>query len=332
MKAWYSFFAVAALIILAFLVIAAGWQFLLGVVIPYAAIATFVIGLVVRVIRWARSPVPFKIPTTCGQQKSLPWVKHSPLEAPHNTWQVLGRMFLEIFFFRSLFRNTKMTLTDGPRLVYGSDKWLWLGGLAFHWSFFFVVMRHLRFFIEPVPTCIIWVQNLDGLMQVGVPVFYMTTVGLLGGVTYLFLRRVMIPQVKYISLAADYFPLFLIFSIALTGFLLRHTSFRVDIVLVKQLAMGLVGLSPHVPEGIGSLFYVHLFLVSVLLFYFPASKLVHLGGVFLSPTRNLANNSRQIRHTNPWNYDVKTHSYEEWEDEFREVMKEAGMPLDKEGK
>jgi hypothetical protein len=55
-----------------------------------------------------------------------------------------------------------------------------------------------------------------------------------------------------------------------------------------------------------------------------------MGGVFLSPTRNLANNNRMKRHINPWNPEVKFHTYAEYEDEFRKVMKEAGMPLDKE--
>jgi len=86
--------------------------------------------------------------------------------------------------------------------------------------------------------------------------------------------------------------------------------------------------SPVLPEGIGSLFYIHLFLVSTLIAYFPFSKLMHLGGVFMSPTRNLANNNRMKRHVNPWNYDVKVHTYEEYEDEFRNVMKAAGMHLE----
>jgi len=78
------------------------------------------------------------------------------------------------------------------------------------------------------------------------------------------------------------------------------------------------------------IFYVHLFLVGVLLAYIPMSKLRHMGGVFLSPTRNLANDSRRRRHINPWNYPVKAHTYEEYEDEFREKMKAAGLPLEKE--
>ena len=94
--------------------------------------------------------------------------------------------------------------------------------------------------------------------------------------------------------------------------------------------MGLVTLTPVVKEGIGVVFFIHLFLISTLLVYFPFSKLMHLGGVFLSPTRNLANDSRRKRHINPWDYPVKVHTYEEYEDEFRDKMKSVGLPLEKE--
>ena len=32
---------------------------------------------------------------------------------------------------------------------------------------------------------------------------------------------------------------------------------------------------------------------------------------------------------NPWNYPVKVHTYEEYEDEFREKMIGVGLPVDK---
>ena len=105
---------------------------------------------------------------------------------------------------------------------------------------------------------------------------------------------------------------------------------KVHIVGVKELAMGLVSFSPTIPEGIGAIFYIHLFLICVLFAYFPFSKLMHMGGVFLSPTRNLANNSRAVRHINPWNYPVHVHTYEEYENDFREKMKKAGLPVEKE--
>ncbi|HXZ35740.1 MAG TPA: menaquinol oxidoreductase, partial [Thermodesulfobacteriota bacterium] len=159
-----------------------------------------------RVTVWAKSPVPFRIPTTCGQQKSLPWIKSRPLESPHSTTGVIGRMILEVLLFRSLFRNSKVELREGNPM-YGGAKWLWLAGLAFHWSFLIIVFRHLRFFFEPVPGCVNLLATLDGLFEIGVPNLFLTDGLLLGSVTYLFLRRVAIPYLRYISLPADYFPL-----------------------------------------------------------------------------------------------------------------------------
>jgi nitrate reductase gamma subunit len=101
----------------------------------------------------------------------------------------------------------------------------------------------------------------------------------------------------------------------------------VDIVAIKALTMGLVTLQPAIPEGVSALFFAHMFLVSILLAYFPFSKLMHLGGIFLSPTRNMTGNTRQVRHVNPWNYPVKVHTYEEYEDDFREKMVDAGLPV-----
>ena len=85
-----------------------GW--VLAVVFPYVAVALFAGGLVHRVVSWARVPVPFRIPTTCGQQKSLTWIENDPLENPHNGLTAVGRMILEVLFFRSLLKNTKSRL------------------------------------------------------------------------------------------------------------------------------------------------------------------------------------------------------------------------------
>ncbi|MDY6855279.1 MAG: sulfate reduction electron transfer complex DsrMKJOP subunit DsrM [Thermodesulfobacteriota bacterium] len=330
MGLWFSLFSI---VILVLFVIGGvdifSWEYLFGVIVPYAAFAIFLLGIVYRIGKWAKTPVPFRIPTTCGQEKSHPWIKANSLDNPHNTLGVIVRMALEILFFRSLFRNTRTELINDPRLVYGGTKWLWAAGLAFHWSFLFIVIRHLRFFTEPVPFFVNLLEGMDGLFEISVPTLYLTDAVILSAVSYLFLRRVVIPQLRYISLAADYFPLFLILSIAITGVLMRH-FFKVDVLSVKELATGLSTLHPVTPEGIGLLFYIHLFLVSILLMYLPFSKLMHMGGVFLSPTRNMANNNRMVRHVNPWNYPVKVHPYEEYEDEFRQKMKNAGLPVEKE--
>ena len=326
----FSFFAVISLIVIVFIgVNAANLHYLFGVVIPYAAFLTFILGFIYRVLKWARIPVPFRIPTTAGQEKSLPWIKWNKFDNPSTFSGVIIRMALEVFLFRSLFRNTKMELRDGPKISYGSAKWLWLGGLAFHYTFLIILTRHLRLFMEPVPVLIKIIESLDGFFQVGAPVLYLTDLFFIGAVTFLFLRRVIVPELRYISLAQDYFPLFLICAIGLSGVLMRY-FLKTDVVGVKELTMGLVTFKPVVPKDINIIFYIHLFLVSALFVYIPMSKLMHMAGVFLSPTRNLANTNRAEMHVNPWNYPVKVHSYEEYENDFREKMKAAGLPVEKE--
>jgi nitrate reductase gamma subunit len=303
-----------------------GWIF--GVVLPYVAVVVFFGGLIYRIWGWASSAVPFRIPTTCGQQKSLPWIEHAKLDNPSSTLGVIGRMALEILCFRSLLRNTKTELVDGKQLVYATDLSLWLGALAMHWAFLFILIRHLRFFTNPVPFFVTFLEDADGFFEVGLPPLFITSAVFLVALAYLLYRRLALPQVRYISLVADYFPLFLLLGIGISGLCLRHFV-RTDVASLKDLALGLIRFSPVVPASISSLFYGHVFLVSVLLAYFPFSKLVHMAGVFLSPTRNLANNNRAVRHINPWDYPVKVHTYAEYEDDLRDKMVTAGIPVER---
>jgi len=314
-----------------------GLRYIFGVLIPYLAVIVFIAGFIYKVMGWARSAVPFRIPTTCGQQKSLPWIQPNKIDCPTSTGAVFIRMILEICCFRSLFRNTKMSLEEGDKLTYRWEIWLWVFALAFHYSFLVIILRHFRLFTEPVPFFIQLLEKVDGFfrievlydtIQTGLPGVFLSGLVLLAAVTFLLLRRILMPQVRYISLAADYFPLFLIFGIAFTGILMRYFT-KIDVTAAKSLAMGLVTFHPAAPKGIGGIFYAHLFFVSILLAYFPFSKLMHLGGVFLSPTRNLTTNTREKRHENPWNYPVPVHTYDEYEEEFREKMVEAGLPVDK---
>ncbi len=333
-----SLLAVFVLALIAYLGASIGpVQWLFGVFIPYLAVLVFIGGFISRVAGWSKSAVPFRIPTTCGQQKSMPWIKQAKIDNPSTGFGVFIRMALEILTFRSLFRNTRMKLKSGPTLTYNLEIFLWVGALAFHYAFLTTVLRHFRFFLEPVPWCLQLLEKADSFFRVeilydpiqfGLPGIYISGIILLAAVTYLFLRRLFIAKVRYISLASDFFPLFLIMGIAFTGILMRYFA-KVDITAIKQLTMGLVTFNWSIPPGISPLFFIHLFFVSILLIYFPFSKLMHLGGVFLSPTRNLTANTREKRHVNPWNYPVKVHTYQAYEDDFREKMIEAGLPVDK---
>ena len=302
-----------------------------GVILPGVAVVVFLLGVIMRVVNWARTPVPFNITTTTGQQKSLDWIEYNSLDCPYDKKTAFMRMALEVLLFRSLFRNTKASLTDDhSSLVYGSSKLLWLAAIVFHYSLLVVVLRHLRFFMQPTPFFVNWLDNIDGMFEIGLPSIYLTSFALLIALLFLLYRRFADAQVRFMSLLSDYFALFLLLGIVISGGMLRYTTARVDIVQVKELALGIWTMNPVVVEGASPVFYVHLFLVSSLLIYFPFSKLMHAGGIFFSPTRNLPNDNRRVRYVNPWADEIpsRTHSYAAWEKEFAEPMRRAGMKLD----
>ena len=329
-----SLLVVALVAAIAWLGASIGLGSLFGVVLPYAAIAVFLVGVVWRMVYWAKSPVPFAIPTTGGQEKSLDWIKQAKWDCPDTKWGVVKRMILEVFLFRSLFRNMHAevkpndAVNGGPRLVYYSSKWLWVFALLFHYCFFLVFFRHFRFFMEPVPACVGFFEMIDGMFQIGAPRFYMTGGLLLCAAAFLLLRRLANPRVRYISLFQDYFPLWLVMGIAGTGICMRYFC-KTDITQVKAYIMGLVQFHPISAAGIDPIFFMHVTLVSVLLAYFPFSKLTHMAGVFFSPTRNLPCDTRRTRHVNPWNPEKNFLTYPEYEDMYREAMADAGLPLDK---
>ena len=328
-KIGYSLIAVTVLVLLPLLTLPVpGAEFVFAVVLPYLALAAFFSGFIYRIIRWAQSPVPFNITTVAGQEKSLPWIKDDKIGSPGNNRAVAWRMFLEMFFFRSLFRNSRADLVAGQRLVYGGSRWLWLGGLAFHWSLLVIIFRHLRFFTEPVFLPVTWLTNLDSLFQFSLTTLFLSDFVILAALTYLFFRRVVSPQIKYISLASDYLALLLISGVVISGVLMRW-AFKVDVDAVKHLAISMITFRPAVDSNIGLAFYIHLMLVCTLIAYFPFSKMMHAPGILFSPTRNMKNDSRAVRHINPWNRPVRVHTYEEYEDEYRKPMIAAGLPVEK---
>ncbi len=332
MKIIYPFLLVIFLVLISWLGIEIlQLDYFFGIIVPYAAVSIFTIGFIYRCVRWAVKPVPFHIPVVCGQQKSLSWIKNDRIDSPVSTTGVIIRMALEILFFRSLFKNEKAEIKANNKLIFGGNKYLWLGGLLFHWSLLIILFRHLRLFIEPVPATVLFADRIDQILQLGIPTLYITDLLILICLTYLFLRRVIFPQIRYISIPSDYFALFLIVSIVLSGILMRHVI-KIDLVEIKAFALSLIILKPVVATEIGSSFYIHLFLVSIIVSYFPFSKLVHAPGMLLSPTKNLKNNSRMQRHVNPWNHPVRFHTYSEWEEEFEKHIRAAGLPLENDQK
>ena len=224
----------------------------------YLATAVFVVGLAYRIRLYARTPAPLKIPTT---------------PAPVTQSGVVLRLFREVAFFESLFK---------------SNKWTWLFGWVFHAALLLVVLRHLRYFTEPVWFWVNWVQ----------PFGKYAGFAMLAGLFGLWARRFLVERVRYITGPSDHLMLMLLIGIAASGLMMKYVA-HTDIVSLKAFALGLMRFDWQ-PLPADPVLLVHLSLVLILMFIFPVSKLLHAPGVFFSPTRNQVDNPREKRHLAPW--------------------------------
>jgi nitrate reductase gamma subunit len=148
----------------------------------YAAAVVLFGGLIARVVDYARTPAPLKIPTT---------------PAPTTRGGVVLRMAREVVLFESLFKGSL---------------WTWLAGWVFHASLVLVLARHLRYFTEPVWSWVAQVQALGILAGLGM------VIGLAG----LLARRVFVERVRYISTPSDYLMLVLLLAIGASGLAMKY--------------------------------------------------------------------------------------------------------------
>ncbi len=220
----------------------------------YVAAAIFAAGLALRVWQYARTPVPLKIPTT---------------PAPTTRAGAMLRVLREVTVFESLFK---------------SNKWIWLFGWIFHVSLALVLFRHLRYFTQPV-----W--PLVSLMQ---PFGVYAGFAMVAALFALWVRRVILARMRYISDAFDHLVLLLLIAIGASGLAMKFVA-HTDIVTVKGFMLGLMAFDWQ-PLPADPLLLTHLALVAVLMVIFPFSKLLHAPGVFFSPSRNQADNPRERRY------------------------------------
>jgi nitrate reductase gamma subunit len=227
-------------------------------VLLYAATAVLVGGLAVRIRDYARTPAPLKIPTT---------------PAPTTRGGVALRMLREVTLFESLFR---------------SNLWTWACGWLFHAGLALVLLRHLRYFVEPVWGWVAFVQ----------PFGIYAGFAMAGGLAGLWVRRIFVPRVRYISTPSDHLMIVLLLAIAVSGLAMKFVA-HTDVVAVKAFVLGLMYFAWQ-PLPADALVYAHLGLVAVLMLIFPFSKLLHAPGVFFSPTRNQVDDPRERRHLAAW--------------------------------
>jgi nitrate reductase gamma subunit len=148
----------------------------------YAATILLVAGLALRIVDYARTPAPLKIPTT---------------PAPVTRGGVALRMAREVVLFESLFKGSV---------------WTWIFGWLFHVSLALVLARHLRYFTEPVWFWVALVQ----------PLGILAAFGMAAGLAGLLARRIAVERIRYISVPSDYLMLVLLLAIAASGLAMKY--------------------------------------------------------------------------------------------------------------
>jgi nitrate reductase gamma subunit len=252
--------------------------FFIGQVFPYLAAGVFIVGMIWRVGKWLRVPVPFQLTL-------------SP--APVTTSGRIGKVCGEILLFPSLWCG---------------DRGLWLWAWLMHVSLVMVIGGHI------VGISSIGLQFMDIGFTAGQSLALSALMGTSSGVVMLaaliilLYRRTAVPEIKRLSDPADYFDLLLILAIVVSGLHMRMTSLDMDLMAIRAYLGGILSFHPT-PIPKEWIFVSHFFLVNVLLIYIPFSKLVHFAGsivnqsmlvapapVYPSPIRNnSANVSAKVR-------------------------------------
>ncbi len=224
----------------------------------YFATAILVGGIGFRIWEYATTPAPLKIVTT---------------PAPTTRSGVAFRMLREVTVFESLFK---------------ANKWIWIFGWVFHVALLIVLLRHLRYFTQPVWEWVVLLQPF------GVYAGFAMVAALIG----LWGRRILVPRIRYISAPSDHLMLALLIGIGASGLAMKYVA-HTDIVALKSFMLGLMRFNWQ-PLPADPILLIHLGLVLALMIIFPFSKLLHAPGVFFSPTRNQVDNPRERRHLAHW--------------------------------
>ncbi len=230
-----------------------GFAFFVGGVLPYLAIAVFVIGMLYRIQVWRKTPQPGKMALTVGEEKSL-----------------FKGLVTEALFFPSLFKG---------------DRTLWFFSWVFHASLALVFLGHLRVVTGLIDSILMAV----GVSAAGIN-FMSTSLGGAAGIvmlatgSMLLIRRFTTRRVKEITNFADVFAMLLLLAIIVTGDMMRFVgAAHIDLVATRAWAFSLLTFSPNVSAvGTNATFLVHALLAQFLFMYIPFSKIMHFGGIFFT--------------------------------------------------
>ncbi len=221
-------------------------ELLVGAVLPYVAIATFVGGVAYRFSTWSRTPQPGKLTLY-----------------PTQGWD-LRIAAKEAVFFPNLYKG---------------DRFLWLLAWAFHGALALAFVGHLRIITGVIDAALVSI----GVSQLGIGMLSRLAGGAAGLVLMiaagaLLLRRLLLPRVREISSGPDFLALLLLVAVIASGNAMRFGSTPVDLTQIRVWTGSILVLSPQVPTN--SAFLLHALLAELLIIYLPLSKLMHFGGLF----------------------------------------------------
>ena len=134
---------------------------------------------------------------------------------------------------------------------------LWIGEWVFHYFLAVIILRHLRYFLNPVPAWVVWTQTPGWIAGFLLP----------AALLYILALRLLTGRKKFSS-KANLLMLLVVLAITATG-LLMSTRYPVDLLAVKLFALGIVTFNPStLPQSV--LFAMHLVLVLALIAHVPS--------------------------------------------------------------
>jgi nitrate reductase gamma subunit len=226
--------------------------FIIGEIVPYIAVAIFVMGMAWRVKTWMGAPVPFQI---------------TLFPAPDSSVGRVTAIGKELLFFSSLRR--------------GGSGGLWFWAWSMHIMLAMIIMGHVVgiYYLTHQFTLV----GLTEAASSRLSAFFGTVagIGFFVALVALLYRRLTVPEVKRLSDPADYFDIALLLGVLVTGMMMRAPGVDADLPAIRAYLGSLIMFQP-MPMPHEGIFAVHFFLVNLFLIYFPFSKLVHLAGFFVN--------------------------------------------------
>jgi len=233
----------------------------------YVSTVVFIVGVWYQISDIVKSPNPLVIPQT-PQSDAL--------------CGVIRGMAGDLFVFKSLSKG---------------NFYLWMAGLTFHITFAVLMGFHLFGLVTYLASENIHISS--EIMETLSIIASLIGVLFITSLIALMIIRSNDEKSSYYSGFFDYFVVMLIFMIGVTGVFMKISAFSPNLPAVKNFMINVFSIHPKAVP-LNPFFIAHISLVSIMLMVFPFTKLIHAVGFFFSPTKNMPNNPRTVRHINVW--------------------------------